>query len=276
MKGGDLRIDNLLLVNSHGETQELREFCSSLTIYEQIDEPFLTGYMSIVDGRDIVKNLRLTGQESVTLKLTTPDDQGEFSISQAIDKTFRIFSITDYKRKNDGGQLTASYVLHFIDPMWFECQRIRVSQVFHGSYSGILYKLLIEHAGFKYVPGCGALASKGEIESWEESVPKNNQFISPNWNINKLIKFCVNKSEAEGNNTWKNSMFYYQTLAGKSRFESFQTMVGRQQPKSFVYTGIADADYSDIDDINKNGVDGPGDTPIGQNIPILSLSLIHI
>ena len=133
MKGGDLRIDNLLLVNSHGETQELREFCSSLTIYEQIDEPFLTGYMSIVDGRDIVKNLRLTGQESVTLKLTTPDDQGEFSISQAIDKTFRIFSITDYKRKNDGGQLTASYVLHFIDPMWFECQRIRVSQVFHGS-----------------------------------------------------------------------------------------------------------------------------------------------
>ena len=43
MKGGDLRIDNLLLVNSHGETQELREFCSSLTIYEQIDEPFLTG-----------------------------------------------------------------------------------------------------------------------------------------------------------------------------------------------------------------------------------------
>ena len=40
-----------------------------------------------------------------------------------------------------------------------------------------------------------------------------------------------------------------------------------------LYTGIADADYSDIDDINKNGVDGPGDTPIGQNIPILSIGV---
>ena len=40
-KGGDLLVENLLLINAHGEYQEMRDFCSNLTIYEQIDEPFL-------------------------------------------------------------------------------------------------------------------------------------------------------------------------------------------------------------------------------------------
>ena len=283
-KGGDLLVENLLLINQHGDYQELRDFCSNITIYEQIGEPFLTGHLSIVDGRDHIKNYRITGQESITLKIITPNENGEFvkdsygnMSGKSIDKTFRVFAITDVNRKNDATQVTASYVLHFIDPMWFEAQRIRVNQVFHGSYSGILYKLLLEHAGFKDVPTTGPLASPGEIEAWEESSPDNNQFISPNWNINKLIKFCVENADAVGNTTWKNSMFYYQCLAGKSRFESFQTMVSRQLPRSFVYQGIADVDYSDIDDINRPSVDdiepdGTSSYPLAQNIPILHIS----
>ena len=60
-KGGDLLVENLLLINQHGDYQELRDFCSNITIYEQIGEPFLTGHLSIVDGRDHIKNYRITG-----------------------------------------------------------------------------------------------------------------------------------------------------------------------------------------------------------------------
>ena len=71
MKGGDLLVDNLLLINAHGDHQEMRDFCSNITIYEQIDEPFLSGRCTIIDGQDMIKNLRLTGQESLTLKIIT-------------------------------------------------------------------------------------------------------------------------------------------------------------------------------------------------------------
>ena len=131
---------------------------------------------------------------TVFLFIITPDNQGDFhQVYQAggcfgcIDKTFRIYAISDANRDNSANQLTQSYVLHFIDPMWFECHARRISQVFHGSYSGILQKILLEHAGFKYLPQCGATANPGEIEFWEESFPNNNQFISPNWNIYHLF-----------------------------------------------------------------------------------------
>ena len=282
MKGGDVLVDNLLLVNAHGEYQELRDFCSNITIYEQIDEPFLSGRCSIVDGQDFIKNLRLTGQESLTLKILTPDESGEFykgalglgGFAGTIDKTFRVYAISDASRDNSANQLTQTYVLHFIDPMWFECQAKRISQVFHGSYSGILQKILLEHAGFKYLPQCGPISNVGEVEFWEESYPNNNQFISPNWNINKLIRFCTQKADAENNKTWGNSMFFYQTLGGKYRFESFQRMVTeREHLKTFVYTGIADVDYTSVEDINlSSGEDTFDQYPIGQNIPILSIS----
>ena len=280
-KGGDLLVNNLLLINAHGEHQEMRDFCSNITIYEQIDEPFLSGRCTIVDGQDFIKNLRLTGQESLTLKLLTPDIDGEFANSVkagglygSIDKTFRIYAISDANRDNSANQLTQSYVLHFIDPMWFECQAKRISQVFHGSYSGILQKILLEYAGFKYLPMCGDIPAVGEIEYLEESSPNNNQFISPNWNINKLIKFCTQNADVENNTSWKNSMFFYQTLAGKYRFESFQRMTTEPEHlKTFVYTGIPDIDYSEIDDINLTyGEDTHDKYPLGQNIPILSVS----
>lgn len=280
-KGGDLLVENLLLINAHGEYQEMRDFCSNLTIYEQIDEPFLSGRCTIVDGQDFIKNMRITGQESLTLKILTPDDAGNFvntgfeagGITGSIDKTFRIYAVSDANRDNSANQLTQTYVLHFIDPMWFECQAKRISQVFHGSYSGILQKILLEHAGFKYLPQCGPKTSTGEIEFLQESHPNNNQFISPNWNINRLIKFCVQKADVENNTSWKNSMFFYQTLAGKYRFESFQRMVTEPKlTKTFVYTGIPDVDYSFVEDINLTGGSDTFDQyPLGQNIPILQV-----
>ena len=69
MKGGDLLVDNIFLVNAHGDQQEMVNFVSNITIYEQIDEPFLSGRCTVVDGQDFIKNMRLTGQESLTLKI---------------------------------------------------------------------------------------------------------------------------------------------------------------------------------------------------------------
>ena len=120
------------------------------------------------------------------------------------------------------------YVLHFVDPKQITCQRTKISKVLRNSYSEMLLQTLQEHADFKDLPESGT-------DFWEESEPQHMQIIVPNWNIMKLIKFICNNADYKGNKTWKNSMFFYQTLNGGFRFSSFQSMMQREFPIVFSY-----------------------------------------
>ena len=223
---GELTVDALTIVNPEKESIDITALTSNITIFEAIDKPFLSGRLTLVDGIDILKNYKIVGQESLTIKLRQAEGKGEYSTPEfSIDKVFRIYSVTDYKKPN---QNTATYVLHFIDPKFFTCQKTVVSQTLRGSYSGMLLKVLQEYAGFKQLP-------KTAYDKWDESEPEYNQFIIPNWNINRFISYVCANAELKGNKTFKNSMFFYQTLNGEFRFDSFQSMTAREFPLRFSY-----------------------------------------
>ena len=223
---GELVVDALTIVNPEKQSVDITALVSNITIFEAIDKPFLSGRLTIIDGLELPKNYKIVGQESLTIKLRQAEGQGEYSTPEfSMDKVFRIYSMTDGKRNN---QNTQSYVLHFIDPKFFTCQKTTVSQTLRGSYSGMLLKVLQEHAGFKKLP-------KTAYDKWDESHPDHNQFIIPNWNINRFIKYVCNNAELKDNKTFKNSMFFYQTMNGEFRFDSFQSMVSREFPLRFSY-----------------------------------------
>jgi len=223
---GELVVDTLAIANLEQESIDIQALTSNITIFEAIDKPFLSGRLTLVDGLNIVKNYRLTGQESLTMRIRQAEGTGDYSTPEfSIEKTFRIYSITDVNRTQQNMQ---QYVIHFVDPKFFTCQKTTISQTLRGSYSNILLQVLQENAGFKKLP-------KTAYEKWDESEPEHNQFICPNWNINRLIKFCCDNAEFKGNTTWKNSMFFYQTLNGEFRFDSFQSMTAREFPVSFSY-----------------------------------------
>ena len=68
-----------------------------------------------------------------------------------MDHTFRIYAISDYTRLNDS---TASYVLHFTDPMAYEFQQTRINKVLRGRYSDMLALSMQEDAEMKsYLSG---------------------------------------------------------------------------------------------------------------------------
>ena len=150
--------------------------------------------------------------------------------------------MTDVNRNNQNIQ---TYVLHFIDPKFFTCHKTTLSKTLRGTYSGMLLKVLQENAGFKNLP-------KTAFDKWDESEPEHNQFIVPNWNVNKFIKFVCDTAEFKGNKTFKNSMFFYQTLNGQFRFDSFQSMTSREFPLRFSFMPRNNIDQTD-EDINKEG-----------------------
>jgi len=235
---GELVVDALTIVNPEMESVDITALTSNITIFEAIDKPFLSGRITIVDGLDLLKNFKIVGQESLTIKIRQAEGRGEYSTPDfSLDKVFRVYSVTDFHRVN---QNTQTYVLHFIDPKFFTCQKTTVSQTLRGSYSGMLLKVLQEHAGFKNLPKVG-------YDKWDESEPEYNQFIIPNWNINRFINYVCNNAELKGNNTFKNSMFFYQTMNGEFRFDSFQSMTAREFPLRFSYMPRNNKDTEDQD-----------------------------
>ena len=230
LQQGELVVDALTIVNPEGDTIDISGITTSIKIFESIDKPFLSGRLSIVDGLDIIKNFKLVGQESLTMKIRQREGtEGEFSdTDNSIDKVFRIYSLTNIQPVND---LTKSYVLHIVDPKFFTCQKTVVSKTYRGSYSSILLKALREDGGF------GKLRSVDDLaDYWEESKPENQQFICPNWNLNKVIKYCTENANYGEDASWQNSMFFFQTLNGSFRFVSFDTMCREMEfPLRFSY-----------------------------------------
>ena len=235
---GELVVDALTIVNPEKEAIDITTLTSNITIFEAIDKPFLSGRITLVDGLDILKNFKIVGQESLTIKIRQTEAAGEYSIPEfSIDKAFRIYSVTDVQRTE---QNYMTYVLHFIDAKFFTCHKTTVSQTLRGTYSGMLLKVLQEYAGFKNLP-------KVAYDKWDESEPEYNQFIIPNWNINRFIKYVCNNAELKGNKTFRNSMFFYQTLNGEFRFDSFQSMTAREFPLRFSYLPRNDKVTSELD-----------------------------
>tara|TARA_X000000368_G_C23050592_1_gene721227 strand:+ start:1958 stop:3613 length:1656 start_codon:yes stop_codon:yes gene_type:complete len=210
---------------------------SNISIFEDITKPFLTGRLSIMDGLDLVKNFKLKGQESLTLsvcQIEIPPGGGEpveCEPKNAINKVFRVYGVSEFKK--DYNENYSTYILHFVDPKYFTCERTRLNKVYRNSYSNMLLETLREECGFKYTEDF-----KGEgIDYWDDSSPESLQFIAPNWNVNRFIKFITENADMKDNKSWKNSMFFYQTANGGFRFSSFQSMLNREFPLAFTYHG---------------------------------------
>ena len=255
LKAGAVLVDHIAICSGHYNQKALdvKNQCTNVTIFEDISKYHLSGRLTVIDGLDVIKNMKMVGQETVTIKMRLPSDSGDFDdIEQNdlacrmpgndIDQLFRIYSITDYKPLRNG---MASYVLHFIDPMAFEFHRKKINKVLRGRYSDMLGVTLYEDAEMKQYMG-------QNISGLETTEPENMQLVVPNWNINRLIKFFCENSEVESNKSFKNSMFFYQTLMkfgefdNQYKFQSFQTMCKPELSSglSFLYHGDSEQDMS--------------------------------
>ena len=257
---GTVVIENITLISGQQSAEEtannftidLKAVCTNVTIYEDISKYHLTGRATIVDGLDLIKYQKIVGQETLTIKASIPNAEGEpFGSDEddpymnTMDHTFRVYAVSDYNRISD---TTATYVLHFTDPLAYEFHQKKVNKVLRGKYSDILANVLYEDSEMKKYLG----QSRSGIE---ETEPDNMQIVSPNWNVNRLIQFCCDNAEPKSNKSWKNSMFFYQTLFRTSqednlyKFRSFGQMCKKEllHQETFKFYGNHQLDKSNKD-----------------------------
>jgi len=225
-KPGEFLTEAIHIVNQEGDTLDISGQVAGVRLFESIHKKFITGDVSVLDGLNLLKNFRFTGQEFIRISIRQKEGlrDDEFSIRHdSIDKTFRIYKVSSIDRQVGTIQ---SYLLKICDPAMFSAKRTRLSKTLRGSYSDMLGQVMMDHCNIK----------AKEIDNWEDSVPPNQQFIVPNWNITKFIDFvCMNANK--GNEaSYRNGMFFYQTLNGGFRFRSIDTMFSEEFPVDFSYS----------------------------------------
>jgi len=248
LKQGEFLVESLALVNQFGETLDISGIVGEFTMSESIHRKFVSGVVGIVDGLNLLKNYRFTGQEFIRISVKQKEGIGDTAGKlYSIDKTFRVFKADRITRPTEKIQ---SYLLSLCEPRIFNLRRTRLSRTLRGSYDDMLENVLVNEAKIPME----------EFDHWEETKPDNFQFIVPNWTVNNIIDYCVKESNVGGDTNYRNSMFFFQTLNGGFRFKSIDEMFAQEFPVSFSMKPRNSTNTEDMD------LNAPG----GLNSQILS------
>ena len=244
---GEFVVEAFTLINQYNESLEITNMVMGFKLYESIFNKFVTGEVSIADGLNLPKNFRLTGQEYIRISIKQKEGNDEEAAEAfSIDKTFRIYKLDNIIRVDE---ITQSYVLRICDPRMFYARKKKISQTLRGRYDQILQNALIDVGKFKVE----------EFDAWEQTKPDNKQLICPNWSVAQLTDYIVNNSQVGESHAFKNDMFFYQTLNGGFRFQSFDSMCTQEFPIPF---SNIPRNTSQTEDENLNA-------PLGLNSAIL-------
>ena len=94
---GEFTISDAKIFSSSGNVVRLDGLVQSITIFESMYKPSMTGKIAILDTNSLVKNLPIIGQEFLSFKIKTTSVTGTLK-EDIIDFTDNVFNI--YKIDN--------------------------------------------------------------------------------------------------------------------------------------------------------------------------------
>lgn len=103
---GDVITEELIITNDRGQSIDVKNFCTALSLHEDIFSNVMMGEALFTDSANLIALLPLKGTEYITLSYRTP------GFKESISKTFYIYKLSD--RTFIGTDRQLGYVLSFI------------------------------------------------------------------------------------------------------------------------------------------------------------------
>ena len=213
---GEYSVSELKLMSSSGNVVDLSSTYISLSLFEDIFKPSMTGIILLTDANNLLMNMPITGQDYLSLKIETPSLE-----EHAIDYTETVFSVIRIDEKIDakGAQVVQ---LHFCSPEMLRNQRTRVSRSYTSTISNIVYDIL---NNAKYIN-----TSK---ELFIEPTKNLRKLVIPNSHPFDAIRRLTRESESNEYSS-PHYLFYENTLG--IHFRSVESLF-RQATTGFYHAG---------------------------------------
>ena len=206
-RAGEVRIEQLKLINSANEIIDLTEFIVELNIFEDLFKNYLHGNLVLTDSRNLIDRFNIHGEEFLNVKLRTPS----FPDSEVIQKTFRVFKLSDRTIVRDTN--TQNFVLHFISIEFFYDVSLPLFAPFEGTVTDVAGAIFSD---FIAASRNFDISESGR-EIKENPEPTNLivineasnkvKFVSPGWSPFKCINWLATKAIPK-DGTAKNFIFF--------------------------------------------------------------------
>ena len=219
-KAGEVRIEQLKLINSVDEIIDLTEFVVELNIYEDIFKNYLHGTIVLTDSRNIIDQYNIHGEEFLNVKLRTPS----FPDSAVIQKTFRVFKLSDRTIVRDTN--TQNFILHFISIEFFYDMSLPLFAPFEGNIFEVAGRIFTDFIASSRNFNVNELSNAVEENPIGTDLIVINEtsnkvkFVSPGWSPFKCINWLATKAIPKDGIAKNfiffesNKNFYFCTLEG--------------------------------------------------------------
>ena len=193
-RAGEVRIEQLKLINSADEVIDLSEFIVELNLYEDLFKNYLHGNLVITDSRNLIDKFNIHGEEFLNVKLRTPS----FPDSVVIEKTFRVFKLTDRTIVRDTN--SQNFVLHFISVEFFYDVNLPLFAPFEGTITDVAGRIFSDFLATSR--NYSISESNNEIKENPRpteliiinEASNKVKFISPGWSPLKCINWLASKA----------------------------------------------------------------------------------
>jgi hypothetical protein len=137
---GDFVMDYCFLVNHKGQSIDISNAVNEISFYENIERPFITGELSLIDASGVIKDNELNlGQEFLVVKMRTPTlPEAIENIVDSSDIAFRIVSV----KQDTIGTNYRAVKLAFTSKEFVRDKQVRISKTYTGAYSEMVEDVL--------------------------------------------------------------------------------------------------------------------------------------
>lgn len=207
----DFKFDSLELINSGGQSLDLRKIYVELQIFQDLYSSVMYGEILINDGNDVFSNFYLVGNEYLKVGLDKP------GLGRPFERMFRIFKTSKRSPSTDSGQ---TYILHFCSDEMITSQQLLVSKAYKSTkIRGVVSDILTQE--LKVDPA--RIASL-------ENTSGNFDFIIPNYRPFEAIQWAT----ARGYDQKKFCYFFFENKNGFN-LTSLQTLIKQKPYKTLKY-----------------------------------------
>lgn len=210
---GDVRINEVTIINTRGFAQTITPQVAGIDIYEDLFSPIITGTIVVRESHDLIGLFPLVGDEFVKIQVATPS----LPIEDTYAAEFFIYKISDRFKT---AEREVAYIIHFMSKEGLVDANKKISKTYSGKISDIASKV-IKDADAMETP------KKSNIEPTANSTKYTSNFWSPIENLMYLTGTAVNQNKSP-------SYVFFETKYGLN-FVSLDSLYSLPIKQEFVW-----------------------------------------
>lgn len=208
---GETLVERAELISHSGRAINITGLIGTITLFEDIFSPTMSGTVLIEDALDLIASLPLLGQEKIRFKLRTP------TLKTAIEKEFYVYKLFNRSAK----KRVQYYVLGFCSDELIISQNTKVSKAYSGKISDTVAKIFTDEKGLN--------SSK---RLYVDETKNSYSFISAYWTPIETINWLANR--AINKDGVPNYLFFETNQSYE--FTSVDTLIKSNPVRDYVFT----------------------------------------